>query len=109
MFNKILVIATSALLFSLVACSDDNPSGGSVPPVTDESSSSVTGTSSDDVGGSAANISHTPLVAEDASLHVVQVILLGFLPSRDVTFALELLGSLFVECQQGRLSGEYRI
>ena len=67
MFNKILVIATSALLFSLVACSDDNPSGGSVPPVTDESSSSVTGTSSDDVGGSAANISSSSETANSSS------------------------------------------
>ncbi len=67
MFNKILVIATLALLFSLVACSDDNPSGGSVPPVTDESSSSVTGTSSDDVGGSAANISSSSETANSSS------------------------------------------
>ncbi|MBO4830725.1 MAG: hypothetical protein J5534_15110 [Fibrobacter sp.] len=67
MFNKILVIATSALLFSLVACSDDNPSGGSVPPVTDESSSSVTGTSSDDVGGSAANVSSSSVTANSSS------------------------------------------
>lgn len=57
MFRRILRLATSVAMLCLVACSDDNPLGGSVSPVAGESSSSVAGTSSDDVGGSAANVS----------------------------------------------------
>lgn len=63
MFRRILRLATSVAMLCLVACSDDNPLGGSVSPessgtpvVSGESSSSVAGTSSDDVGGSAANV-----------------------------------------------------
>lgn len=63
MFRKILGGVISALLLGVVACSDNNPSSGSVSPessgtpvVSGESSSSVAGTSSDDVGGSAANV-----------------------------------------------------
>ena len=57
MFKKILEVAGCAILFGLVACSDDNPSGGYDAPAYGDSSSSVAGASSDDVGGSAANVS----------------------------------------------------
>ena len=67
MFGKILGVAGCAILFGLVACSDDNPSGGSVSPVTDESSSSVVGSSSDGAGGSAANVSSSGLTANSSS------------------------------------------
>ena len=67
MFGKILGVAGCAILFGLVACSDDNPSGGSVSPVTDESSSSVVGSSSDGAGGGAANVSSSGLTANSSS------------------------------------------
>ena len=57
MLKKLLGLAMSAFLLSFVACSDDNPLGGSVSPVAGESSSSVVGSSGDGVGGSAANVS----------------------------------------------------
>lgn len=67
MAGKFLGIATSALLFGLVACSDDNPSGSfDVSPVAGESSSSVAGSSSDNAGGSAANVSSSS-VAESSN------------------------------------------
>ena len=57
MLKKLLGLAMSAFLLSFVACSDDNPLGGSVSPVAGESSSSVVGSSGDGAGGSAANVS----------------------------------------------------
>ncbi len=54
MFRRILRLATSVAMLCLVACSDDNPLGGSVSPMAGESSSSVAESSS---GGSAANVS----------------------------------------------------
>ena len=56
MVGKYLGIAASALLFGLVACSDDNPSGGFDAPAYGESSSSVAVSSSDNAGGSTANV-----------------------------------------------------
>lgn len=63
MFRRILRLATSVAMLCLVACSDDNPLGGSVSPessgtpvVSGESSSSVAESSSGDAGGSAANV-----------------------------------------------------
>ena len=56
MLKKLLGLAMSAFLLSLVACSDDNPLGGSMSPVAGESSSSVAESSSGDAGGSAANV-----------------------------------------------------
>ena len=57
MLKKILGVAASAILFGLVACSDDNPSGSfDAPPEAGESSSSVVSSSSSDVGGNAANV-----------------------------------------------------
>lgn len=71
MSRKILGIALSALLFVIAACSDDNPSVSLVEPVADESSSSIEPApkSSDDVGGSAANVasSSSQNVAESSS------------------------------------------
>ena len=54
-----LGIAAAALLLGVVACSDDNPSGGFDVPAYGDSSSSVEPApkSSDDVGGSVANVS----------------------------------------------------
>lgn len=56
MFRRILRLATSVAMLCLVACSDDNPLGGSVSPVAGESSSSVAESSGGDAGGSAANV-----------------------------------------------------
>lgn len=71
MFRRILDIAASALLFGFVACSDDNPSGSFDVPAYGNSSSSVEPApkSSDDVGGSAANVasSSSQNVAESSS------------------------------------------
>ena len=66
MTGKFLGVAASALLFGLVACSDDNPSGSFDTPVAGESSSSVVSPSSSDVGGSAANVSSSS-VAESSN------------------------------------------
>ena len=71
MFRRISGIAASALLLGFVACSDDNPSGGFDVPAYGDSSSSVEPApkSSDDVGGSAANVasSSSQNVAESSS------------------------------------------
>ena len=75
MFRRILDIAASALLLGFVACSDDNPSGGFDVPAYGDSSSSVelAPQSSDDVGGSAANVasSSSQNVAESSSSVIV--------------------------------------
>lgn len=58
MFRKILGGVVSALLLGVVACSDDNPSGGFDVPAYGDSSSSVEPApkSSDGAGGSVANV-----------------------------------------------------
>ena len=58
MYKANLGIAVAALLLGVVACSDDNPSGGFDVPAYGDSSSSVETVpgSSGDVGGSAANV-----------------------------------------------------
>ena len=71
MYKANLGIAVAALLLGVVACSDDNPSGGFDVPAYGDSSSSVETVpgSSGDVGGSAANValSSSPNVAASSS------------------------------------------
>lgn len=65
--KKLLGLATSAFLLSLVACSDDNPSGSFYAPAYGDSSSSAAMSSSDNAGGSAANVSSSSSDAQTVS------------------------------------------